>query len=67
MHNWMNDHFLDTWIGQQVPIFNNIFLWGCTKENVYVIEVQDHDSLVNHILLAVTDSMDLLNVAVKHA
>jgi hypothetical protein len=29
-------------------------LWGCIKENVYGIDVQDWDDLISHILVATT-------------
>jgi hypothetical protein len=67
MDNWLNNHFLDTWIGNQNPIVNNIFSWGCIKENVYAIEVYDSNNPANHILVAMTDSRDSFDVAVKHA
>jgi hypothetical protein len=50
-----------------VPIANNISYRDASNKNVYATEVQDRNTLVNHVPSAVTDSRDSLNVVVKHA
>lgn len=63
VYNWLNIHFLATWICCGDPVFLSpcsdlspleFFLWGCIKENVCAVEIQVHDNLIIHILVAVT-------------
>jgi hypothetical protein len=65
MCNRLNNYFLDTQIILLVLMFwitlsadlrpFNFFLWECNTENVYAVEVQDCDNLINCILVTVTD------------
>jgi hypothetical protein len=64
VHNWLNDHYLDAWIGYGGPSFslyillvwNHLFFsYRCINENLYAIELRDHNNLTNHILVAATD------------
>jgi hypothetical protein len=58
--NWLNNHFPGTRLGHGDPTLWTphsylnpfyFFLWGC----MYAMEVQDHDEVINHILVDGTD------------
>jgi hypothetical protein len=49
-------HFLDTTFFWSETIL--FFLWQCSTKNVYAVEVQDSDSLINCILVTATDIWD---------
>jgi hypothetical protein len=74
VQNWLHKNFLDRLIGQESVVtwpplsahlslhHPDFKLWGCVKEIVYAMKVQDHDDLIYHNEVAVTNIRNQLRL-----